>query len=290
MAKMTGLGKGLDALFGGANLVEEQVTAASTKTADKKAEGVTKLKIVDIEPNPTQARKIFDEESLDELAESIKTYGVIQPIIVTKKEKYYEIIAGERRWRASKRAGLEEIPVIIRDDDEQRNREISLIENIQREDLNPIEKARGIKTLMDQYDLTQQKIADILGKSRSSIANTVRILNLDERVIEIALQGKLTEGHCKALMAIDDPDKQYEMALRMVESGDSVREAEKKMHVKKKMKKKDEKYEAIYRDIEQSFRGFFGTKVKLDAGAKKGKIIISYNSNDDLERILHLIK
>jgi len=290
MAKLSGLGKGLDALFGGANLVEEQVSAASTKNVDKKSDGVTTLKIVEIEPNPTQARKIFDEESLDELAESIKTYGVIQPIIVTKKEKYYEIIAGERRWRASKRAGLEEIPVIIRDDDEQRNREISLIENIQREDLNPIEKARGIKTLMDQYDLTQQKIADILGKSRSSIANTVRILNLDERVIEIALQGKLTEGHCKALMAIVDPDKQYEMALRMVESGDSVREAEKKMHVKKKMKKKDEKYEAIYRDIEQSFRGFFGTKVKLDAGAKKGKIIISYNSNDDLERILHLIK
>ena len=290
MAKMSGLGKGLDALFGGANIVEEQVTAASAKKGENKTEGVTTLKLIDIEPNPSQARKIFDEESIDELAESIKTYGVIQPIIVTKKEKYYEIIAGERRWRASKRAGLEEIPVIIREDDEQRNREISLIENIQREDLNPIEKARGIKTLMDQYNLTQQKIADILGKSRSSIANTVRILNLDERVIEIALQGKLTEGHCKALMAIDDPDKQYEMALRMVESGDSVRDAEKKMHIKKKMKKKDEKYEAIYRDIEQSFRGFFGTKVKLDAGARKGKIIISYNSNDDLERILQLIK
>ncbi len=290
MAKMSGLGKGLDALFGSANLVEEQVSNASKKNDEKKSEGVTTLKLIDIEPNPTQARKIFDEESIDELAESIKTYGVIQPIIVTKKEKYYEIIAGERRWRASKRAGLEEIPVIIREDDEQRNREISLIENIQREDLNPIEKARGIKTLMDQYNLTQQKIADILGKSRSSIANTVRILNLDERVIEIALQGKLTEGHCKALMAIDDPEKQYQMALRMIESGDSVREAEKKMHIKKKMKKKDEKYEAIYRDIEQSFRGFFGTKVKLDAGTRKGKIIISYNSNEDLERILQLIK
>lgn len=289
MAKMSGLGKGLGALFGGDELIE-QVNAASAKPSEKKNDGVTTLKIIDIEPNPTQARKIFDEEAIDELAESIKTYGVIQPIIVTKKEKYYEIIAGERRWRASKRAGLEEIPVIIRDNDEQRNKEISLIENIQREDLNPIEKARGIKTLMDQYNLTQQKIADILGKSRSSIANSVRILNLDERVIEIALQGKLTEGHCKALMAIDDPEKQYQMALRMVESGDSVREAEKKMHVKKKMKKKDEKYEAIYKDIEQSFRGFFGTKVKLDAGLKKGKIIISYNSNDDLERILQLIK
>ncbi len=288
MAKMSGLGKGLDALFGGANLVEEQVSSASKKGTNN--ENVTKLKIIDVEPNPTQARKIFNEESIDELAESIKTYGVIQPIIVTKKDKYYEIVAGERRWRASKKAGLDEIPVIIRDYDEQKNMEISLIENIQREDLNPIEKARGIKMLMDQYNLTQQKIADILGKSRSSIANTVRILNLDEKVIEIALQGKLTEGHCKALMAILDPEKQYEMALKMVESGDSVREAEKKMHIKKKMKKQDEKYEAIYKDIEQSFRGFFGTKVKLDAGARKGKIIISYNSNEDLERILQLIK
>ncbi|MBP3597646.1 MAG: ParB/RepB/Spo0J family partition protein [Clostridia bacterium] len=290
MAKMSGLGKGLDALFGGANVVEEKVTAASTSESNTNSDGIVRLKLVDIEPNPEQARKIFDEESIDELAESIKTYGVIQPIIVTKKEKYYEIIAGERRWRASKRAGLEDIPVIIREDDTKRNMEISLIENIQREDLNPIEKARGIKMLIDEYDLTQQKVADILGKSRSSIANTVRILNLDERVIELALQGKLTEGHCKALMAIDDNEKQYQMALRMIESGDSVREAEKKMHIKKRMKKKDEKYEAIYRDIETSFRGFFGTKVKLDAGAKKGKIIIQYSSNEDLERILQLIK
>jgi ParB family chromosome partitioning protein len=138
--------------------------------------------------------------------------------------------------------------------------------------------------------LTQQKVADILGKSRSSIANTVRILNLDERVIELALQGKLTEGHCKALMSITDGDKQFEMANRMIESGDTVREAEKKMQVKKKLKKKDQKYEAIYRDIEDTFQGFFGTKVKLDAGAKKGKIIIQYTSNEDLERILDLLK
>ena len=231
-----------------------------------------------------------DEEAIDELANSIKEYGLIQPIIVTKKGKYYEIVAGERRWRASKRAGLTEIPAIIREDDERRNKEISLIENIQREDLNPIEKARGIKVLMEEYDLTQQKVADILGKSRSIIANTVRILNLDERVIELALQGKLTEGHFKALMAITDGDKQYDMALYMIESGDTVREAEKKMQVRKKLKKKDQKYEAIYRDIEDTFQGFFGTKVKLDAGAKKGKIIIQYSSNEDLERILDLLK
>ena len=286
MAKMTGLGKGLDALFSSpiSNTIEKDTTEILPN------ESVKTLKIVDIEPNREQARKVFDEEALEELAESIKNYGVIQPIIVTKKENFYEIIAGERRWRASKKAGLTEIPAIVRDDDEKRNKEISLIENIQREDLNPIEKARGIKLLMDEYDLTQQKVADILGKSRSSIANSVRLLNMDDRVIELALQGKLTEGHCKALMSIEDREKQYNMAVYMIENGDSVREAEKKMKVRKKAKKKDERYAAIYRDIESSFQGFFGTKVKLDAGTKKGKIIIEYASNDDLERILDLIK
>ena len=280
MAKKTGLGKGLDALFS-STVIEEEITGN---------EIAKMLKVNEIEPNKEQARKIFDEEALDELANSIKEYGVIQPIIVAKKDKYYEIVAGERRWRASKRAGLTEIPAIVKEDDERRNKEISLIENIQREDLNPIEKARGIKVLMEEYDLTQQKVADIIGKSRSSVANTVRILNLDERVIELALQGKLTEGHCKALMAITDGNKQYDMALYMIESGDTVREAEKKMKVRKNMKKKDEKYEAIYRDIENTFQGFFGTKVKLDAGNKKGKIIIQYSSNEDLERILELLK
>ena len=246
--KKTGLGKGLDALFSSPIMEEEQV---------KSEDMVTKLKINEIEPNKAQARKVFDEEAIEDLANSIREYGVIQPIIVSKKNNFYEIIAGERRWRASKKAGLAEIPAIIRDDDEQRNKEISLIENIQREDLNPIEKARGIKLLMDEYDLTQAKVAEKLGKSRSSIANTVRILNLDERVINLALEGKLTEGHCKALMAIEEPDRQYQMALYIIESGDSVREAEKKMKARKSSKKKDEKYEAIYRDIENSFQGFF---------------------------------
>ena len=278
--KKTGLGRGLDALFS-TPIIDDD---------DFSKEVVKMVKINEIEPNKQQARKIFDEEALDELANSIKEYGVIQPIVVTKKDDYYQIIAGERRWRASKKAGLTEIPVIIKEDNEQRNKEISLIENLQREDLNPIEKARGIKVLMDEYDLTQQKVADIIGKSRSSIANTVRILNLDERVIELALQGKLTEGHCKALMSIQDGDKQYSMALHMIEYGDTVREAEKKMKVRKNMKKKDEKYEAIYKDIEHTFQDFFGTKVKLDAGNRKGKIIIQYTSNDDLERILDLLK
>lgn len=282
MAKKTGLGKGLDALF--SMPVEENVEISASQ------DGIVKLNINEIEPNVNQARKIFDEESIEDLASSIKEYGVIQPILVAKKEKYYEIIAGERRWRASKKAGLSEIPVIIRENDDKRNQEISLIENIQREDLNPIEKARGIKQLMDEYELTQARVAEILGKSRSSIANTVRILNLDERVLNLALEGKLTEGHCKSLMSVENPDRQYEMALYIIESGDSVREAEKKTRIQKKAPKKDNVYMPIYRDIENRFQGFFGTKVKLDAGAKKGKIIIQYSSNDDLERILDLIK
>ena len=280
--KKTGLGKGLDALFGGAITEEEKKRESE--------ELVEKIKLIEIEPNEKQARKTFNDESIEELAESIKKYGVIQPIIVTKKDNFYQIIAGERRWRASKKAGLTEIPAIVRDDEERKNKEISLIENIQREDLNPIDKARGIKTLMDEYNLTQAEVADVLGKARSSIANSVRILNLDERVIDLALEGKLTEGHCKALMSIDDKEKQYQMALNIIEQGNSVSESTKKLKTTKKIKKKDVKYEAIFRDIEDSFQGFFGTKVKLDAGPKKGKIIIQYNSNDELERILELIK
>jgi len=284
MAKNTGLGKGLDALFGN-NIIEE------IDEEIKENEIVKALKITEVEPNREQPRKKFDNEALEELSESIKQYGVLQPIIVTKKDDYYQIVAGERRWRASKKAGLKEIPAIIREYDERTNREIALIENIQREDLNPIEKAIGIKQLMDSYGLTQQKVADILGKSRSGIANTVRILNLDERVISLALEGKLTEGHCKALLAIEDKDVQYDTALYMIESGDSVREAEKKMQRRKNAKKtKVNEYEAIYRDIETSFRSFFGTKVKLDAGKRKGKIVIEYANNEDLERILNLIK
>ena len=286
--KKTGLGKGLDALF--SMPIEPVVEEVVEKPTPTNTNNIVKLSINEIEPNKDQARKIFDDEAIEELSNSIKAYGIIQPIIVAKKDKYYEIVAGERRWRASKKAGLTEIPVVIRDDDEQKNKEISLIENIQREDLNPIEKARGIKLLMDEYDLTQAQVAEILGKSRSSIANTVRILNLDERVIKMALEGKITEGHCKTLMSIEDPDKQYEMAQYIVETGDSVRNIEKKMKTRKKSPQKVDKYLPIYRDIENQFQGFFGTKVKLDAGAEKGKIIIQYNSNEDLERILDLIK
>lgn len=280
MAKKTGLGKGLEALFGDNSINKEINENDITK----------KIKITDIEPNRDQPRSYFDEESLDELAESIKRYGLIQPIIVTQKDKYYEIVAGERRWRACKKAGLTEMPVIIREDDERKNKEIALIENIQREDLNPIEKALGIKLLMEEYSLTQQQVSEILGKSRSAIANTVRLLNLDNRVLEFVKNGQITEGHCRALLAIQDKDKQYTVALKMLEEGSTVREIEDKVYKKNKTKKRNPQYEAIYRDIEDTFQGFFGTKVKLDAGKKKGKIVIEYSSNEDLERILELVK
>ena len=281
MAKKSGLGKGLDALFGAPVVQEEQMNENDV---------LKNLKISEVEPNRDQPRKKFDQETIEELAESIKMYGVIQPIVVTKKEGYYSIIAGERRWRASKVAGLIEIPAIIREDDERKNKEIALIENIQREDLNAYDKAVGIKSLMIEYDLTQEQTAKILGRSRSSIANAVRILNLPQEVLEFVKEGKLSEGHCKALMAVPDPKKQYEMAVRMIEKGESVRQAEKKAHLKKKSPGIDEKYKVLFKDIEDSFQGFFGTKVKLDAGRRKGKIVIEYNSNEDLERILNIIK
>lgn len=280
MAKKSGLGKGLDALFS-TNIIDEEI---------KDDDVLKNLKITEVEPNREQPRKKFNQESLEELAESIKKYGVIQPIIVTKKDDYYSIVAGERRWRACRIAGIEEIPAIVREDDERKNKEIALIENIQREDLNAYDKAMGIKTLMQEYNLTQEEAAKTLGRSRSSIANSVRILNLSPDVLEFVKEGKLSEGHCKALMAVQDPKKQYEMAVRMIERGESVRQAEKKAKLKKKSPGVDEKYQVLFRDIEDTFQGYFGTKVKLDAGRKKGKIIIEYNSNDDLERILGLIK
>ena len=287
MVKKTGLGRGLDALFS-VDTCDEGNQKEETPQVDN-SEKIHKIKITEIEPNKNQPRRTFNSESIDELSESIKKYGVIQPIIVTKKDNFYEIIAGERRWRASKKAGLTEMPCIIREDQERENKEIALIENIQREDLNPIEKARSFRTLMDEYGLTQAELAQTIGISRSALANTVRLLNLDPRVIDLALEGKLTEGHCRSLIGIEDPDKQLKMALQIIENGDSVREIERKVKNKKTVQQKGSQYEAIYRDIENKFQGFFGTKVKLDAGKKKGKIIIEYVSNEDLERIMELL-
>ncbi len=284
MAKNSGLGRGLDALFSESKVLKEM------NEINNDGESIKKIKIVDIEPNTEQARKTFSDESIEELAQSIKTYGILQPIIVENKGNFYRIIAGERRWRAAKKAGLKEVPCLVRDEDEQRNKEISLIENIQRENLNPIEKALGYKQLIDNYNLRQQDLADRLGISRTNVTNTLRILNLDPRVIQLALDGKLTEGHCRSLMAITDNEVQYETALKIIENGGTVRDIERTVKNKKKAPKKANKYEAVYRDIEDSFRDFFGTKVKLNAGPRSGKIVIQYSSNEELERILEIIR
>lgn len=286
MVKKTGLGKGLEALFN-----ENQLTKEEEMKLKNGEEIVQNLKLIDIEPNRDQPRRTFYSESLEELATSIKRYGVIQPIIVTKMDNYYQIVAGERRWRAAKKAGLMEIPCLVRDSTERKNREIALIENIQREDLNPIDKALGFRQLLEEYGMTQQELSDTVGIGRSTLANNLRILNLDERVQNLAREGKISEGHCRQLLCYEDPDKQYKMALKIIETGDSVRDIERKVRNKKAVEKqKDKKYEAIYRDIEDTFQSFFGTKVKLDAKQKSGKIIIKYSSNEELERILELIR
>ncbi len=284
MAGKTGLGKGLDALFA------SSITEVPEEEQVKAGESIVNLKLIDVEPNRNQPRINFDEDKIDELANSIKEYGIIQPIIVTKQKDFYQIVAGERRWRAAKRAGISEIPAIVRNYTEQKNKEIALIENIQREDLNPIEKARGLRELIDKYDLTQQELADKLGISRSGIANTMRILNLDQRVIDLAMQGKLSEGHCKNLLAIDNPDKQYKTALYIIETGDSVHEVEKQMHLKKKNTEEDQhRYDAIYQDIENKFRNFFGTQVKLNPKKRAGTIVIHYSSKDELNSLIDKI-
>ena len=283
MAKKTGLGKGLNSLF------SETLENIEENKEENKGEKIHQLKVTEVEPNKNQPRKKFEEEALEELAESIKKYGLIQPIVVTKKEGYYQIIAGERRWRATKKAGLTTIPAIIRENNEKQNKEIALIENVQREDLNVVEKAMGIKQLMEEYNLTQAQVAETIGKSRSGIANTLRILNLDERVLELAKEGKLTEGHCRALLAYENKDKQLTEALKLIKKGNSVRDIERKVQ-RTKAKKIDQRYVAICNDVEDTFQTFFGTKVKVNAGKRSGKIIIEYASNDDLARILELIK
>ena len=285
MAGKTGLGKGLDALFSSniANISEEEKI--------KEGEAIVNLKLIEVEPNKNQPRMNFNDEKIEDLAESIKEYGVIQPIIVTKKKDYYQIVAGERRWRAAKKAGLNEIPAIIRNYTEQKNKEVALIENIQREDLNPIEKATALKEIIEKYGMKQHELASKLGISRSGIANTMRILNLDPRVIELVKQGHISEGHCRSLLNIEDPDKQYRAALYVIETGDSVREVEKQMKIKKKEQSIDQtRYEPIYREIEDRFRNFFGSQVKLNAGKRSGTIVIHYNSKDELNSIIDKIQ
>lgn len=294
MAKMS-LGKGLDALFPPNVNVN---TLGDKNEIDEASENVIEMKINSVEPNVNQPRKSFDDDKIDDLAESIKVHGVLQPIIVTKKGDYYQIIAGERRWRASKKAGLKTIPAIVRDYDERKIREVALIENLQRQDLNALETAKAIKELMEEHSLTQEEIAKTLGKSRSAIANTLRILNLDERVQELVADGKISEGHARTLASIESPQKQYKLAMDIINLDLNVREAEERTRMEKaetakKSGKKQEvsKLEIIYKDIENRLKRALGTKVSFKPLTKsKGKIIIEYFSSEELERILEILE
>lgn len=294
MGKMS-LGKGLDALFPS----NVNINTLGDEP-DVSSENVIEMKINNIEPNVNQPRKNFDDEKIDDLAESIKVHGVLQPIIVCKKGDYYQIIAGERRWRASKKAGLKTIPAIVREYDAKKTREVALIENLQRQDLNALETARAIKELMEEHSLTQEEISKTLGKSRSAIANTLRILNLDEKVQELVASGKITEGHARTLASIPNAQKQYKLAMDIINLDLNVREAEERSKIAKeeitkkpagKKNKTQGKLNIIYKDIENRLKEKLGTKVQFKPVTKsKGKIIIEYFSSDELDRILEILE
>ena len=289
-AKSKGLGKGLDALI---PIVDLDVKNDKNSN-DQIATPDKVVKISKVEPNPNQPRKTFDEDKLQELADSIKQYGVIQPIIVQDRKDHYEIVAGERRWRAAMKAGLKEVPVIIRNFTEKEIVEISLIENIQREDLNPIEEALGYKTLLTKYDLKQDEVAEIVSKSRTTVTNSMRLLNLSEEVQQMLINEMITQGHARALLSIEDKEQQYTIAQRVFDEKLSVRDIEKIVKeltkAKKEKIKKEIENEFIYRDFEEKMKMSLGTKVSIHAkDNEKGKIEIEYFSKSDLERILDML-
>ena len=297
VAKKSGLGKGLDALIpaGNKRTVEKKNSepVIIEKVVEKK--GVETLKITEVEPNIEHQRINFNEDALLELADSIKQYGVIQPLIVQKKADHYEIIAGERRWRAAKMAGIKEIPVIIKDYSDQQVMEISLIENIQREDLNPIEEAMAYKNLMEEFHLKQDEIAEKVSKSRTTVTNSMRLLKLDKRVQQMMIDDMISAGHARTLITIEDPDAQYNIATKIFDEKLSVRETEKLVKLLQKPEVKKEKVEKvnsfIYKDIEEKMKAILGTKVTVDHKSNnKGKISIEYYSNEELERILYLLE
>lgn len=283
-SKKRGLGKGLSALIQDKETVETLINASTVSSK----ESVALLKLEAINPNPDQPRKIFQKDALKELAESIKSDGVIQPIIVRKTKDGYEIIAGERRWRAAKEAGLSEIPSIVREIDDITADKISLIENVQRENLNPIEEAQAYRRIMEEYKLKQDELGKAVGKSRSYISNVVRLMNLDEKVIQYIYEGKLSGGHGKSLLGIKNKTEQVKAAERIIEHGISVRDTEKNVKNKKTIKTKKKKENHII-DLEEKLMSSLGTKVSLSVGKKSGKIEIEYYSNDDLERLIDLI-
>lgn len=293
MDKKKGLGRGLESLFG---FYEDESNNIITNQTERKttADGVTELEINKIYPNPNQPRKHFDEEALRELASSIKTHGVIQPLVVNKENDGYMIIAGERRWRASKQAGLEKVPVVIKNYTEKQVKEISIIENLQREDLNPIEAARAIKQLMDEYNLTQEMVSDRIGKSRSNVANTLRLLSLYPDVIKMVEDGKLSSGHARSLVVIDDVNEQLRLAKKAVDGKLSVRDLEKAVKAylnpdrEKKVKVNEQSLEL--KELINDMQRVFATKVSAIGNDNKGRIYIDYYTRDDLDRLAEMIE
>ena len=304
--KKSGLGRGLDAFFPEKTSQEKPKTVRNSRTktntvrektteTEPTVKGETLVKISKVEPNREQPRKKFDEDALLELSESIKLYGVLQPLLVSDKKDYYEIVAGERRWRAAKMAGLKEIPVVIKEFSAQEIVEISLIENIQREDLNPVEEAMAYKNLMEEFHLKQDEIAEKVSKSRTAVTNSMRLLKLDKRVQQMMIDDMISAGHARTLITIEDPDAQYNIATKIFDEKLSVRETEKLVKLLQKPEVKKEKVEKvnsfIYKDIEEKMKAILGTKVTVDHKSNnKGKISIEYYSNEELERILYLLE
>ena len=284
-----GLGKGLDSLI--PNALGE--TKSKTETTEGK-EPQTLVKITKVEPNREQPRKNFDEDALQELADSIKQFGLLQPILVQDRKDYYEIIAGERRWRAAKLAGLKEVPVIIRNYTEQEIVEISLIENIQREDLNPIEEAQAYKRLLTEFHLKQDEVAERVSKSRAAVTNSIRLLKLNEEVQRMVVDEMISTGHARALLAVENPEEQYNLAQRIFDEKLSVRDVEKlvkNLHKPAKPKKVDDKtMQVIYQDIEEKLKQKLGRKVTVTSkGEGSGKIEIEFYNHEDLDRLLDVL-
>lgn len=306
--KKSGLGRGLDALFTEKTVQskpktvktvkEEKKVAVDTKKSSQQetSNGERMMKISMIEPNREQPRKKFDEDALQELSESIKQYGILQPLLVSDKKDYYEIVAGERRWRAAKMAGLKEVPVVVKEFSTQEIVEISLIENIQREDLNPVEEAMAYKRLIDEFHLKQDEIAERVSKSRTAVTNSMRLLKLDSRVQQMMVDEMISAGHARAILAISDPEQQYNAAMKVFDEKLSVRETEKLVKsiltpTKKKPVVSNPTEDAIYESLEEKMKGITGTRVFIHRKKNnKGKIEIEYYSRDDLDRIIDLFE
>lgn len=302
--KRNGLGKGLDSLIPNKsdkltkpetkkNNSETKVSPAKKVKEDPKTSEIL-LKINQVEPNRNQPRKEFDEDALLELADSIKQFGILQPLLVQKKKDYYEIIAGERRWRAAKLAGLKEVPVLIKSYTDQEIVEISLIENIQRENLNPIEEAMAFKRLLEEFHLKQDEVAERVSKSRTAVTNSMRLLKLSDKVKQMIIDDMISTGHARALLAIEDEEQQYLLATKIFDEKLSVRETEKLVkslkNPKKEVKKITPEHQFIYNDIAEKMKSIMGTKVNINAKANgKGKIEIEYYSEEELERIYDLM-